>query len=402
MSKRIDALAFGPFIPAPESFFGPGVTTFEAAQKVYHDRLIKKWEWLLEGRPSPDGARPVWDALPDRSFVPMAQLFENQVVLASGHTAFEDTSLSTVDLPVRYSLPIIRQAYASVVVAEIAAMQPLSPYSGGTGNVFYIKFYRDPSGVNVKVLDSTYAVAGEGVVPAKLQVTITKETVTAEKRILNAVYSTEVFEDARGALGIDIGSELVQQMSESIAREIDYHALSLMLAQATAGNTNWDHNVPSGITEKEHYETLDHAVIDTGENIHANVFRREEWVVGGRTFVSYIRKANAFRIESMGNGPRRFMSGVERIGRVNDRWDLFESPMVPDDQAIVSYYPRSNIDTPFVLCPYVPLDVMPLVYAGVNPSTGAYENTDMYSRNVRTRSTEKTTTPEAIGTVTIV
>jgi len=337
----------------------------------------------------------------------MAALFENQQNFT--RAKMEATLTTDVVLPQRYALPIVRKVYPNLIATRIASIQPMPLSSGGVGRVFFQDFQReDAANASLTTLDSDYALSSENAVPKRVKMTITSETITAIKDILGASWSTEVMEDAGGALGIDVESELVQQMSDEIIREIDQRVLNEILNGAGAGNTNWSQTIGAGYLAKEWYETLFHAVIDAEDNIYSNRFREADFLVCGREAYKFLLKGGDFKPEPRLSDKRQRMqsAGVKFEGVFMGMWDVYRTVMINTNSIIVGYYPRSQTDTGYVYAPYIPLAAMPLVYAEYkaydDPTMpGAYVNVDKWSRNVRTRYGKMMVVPEAYATVTV-
>jgi len=369
-------------------------------RRRYARALVSKWAWLLEGT-----KQQKLTPIPEKLWEAMALLFENQQAVSSGF-ATEATLKTDIALPQKYALPIIRQVYPQLIANKVASIQPMPLSSGGVARIFYQDFQREDTGESLTIMDSDYAISEENAVPKKVKMVITSTTCEAIKDILGAVWSTEVQEDARGALGIDVESELVQQMGMEILREIDQRILSEILLWASAGNVNWHWTVPAGISDKDHYETLGHALIDAEDLIYGQRWRSGEWVIGGRNFVKFMRKMQDFRPEPRNTGDEPFKMGVELVGRIEGFWDVYLTPMINTNRAIMGVYPRTQTDTGYVYAPYIPLAPMPLVYAEYLPHNdatlpGAYLNTDKWSRNVRTRYGKRLVVPQLFSTLSI-
>jgi len=380
----------------------PEASTYLQERRAERAALIQKWRWYLDGEEH--GLKPI----PEKLWEPMAMIFENQSIFSGQGSALEATLTTDLVLPQKYALPIIRNIFPELFLMKIASIQPLPPMSGGVGRVFYQDFQReDAADSSVTAADSDYAYNIENAVPKRLKMVITSETFTATKDILGASWSTEVMEDARGALGIDVEAELIDQMGNEIGRELEERGLNEMITGAGAGNTNWSSTVPAGYTTKEWAETLVHAFIDTEDLIFANRYRKADYLVGGRNVIKWLRKASDYVAEPRARpdlNPSRV--GVELIGTLNGLWDVYTSVYVNADKALMGVYPRSQTDTGYIFSPYIPLAAMPLVYAEFLPYDdatlpGAYLNTDKWSRNVRTRNAKKMVVPELFGTVTI-
>ena len=376
--------------------------SFVAQRRRYVEQLVDKWMWLIEGEKK-QNLLPI----PERQWEMMAILFENQMAVGQGLFS-EETTKTDVALPVKFSLPIVRNVYPQLIATKIASVQPMPLSSGGVANVFYQDFLREDVDPETSLTqdDSDYAISEENAVPKRVKMEITKQTITATKDILGATWSTEVQEDARGALGINVESELVFQMSQEILREMDQRILGEILLWAGAGNVNWAWTMGSGYTTaKSWYETLGHALIDAEDLIYGYRYRSADFVIGGRNFVKYIRKMQDFKPEPRNQPPNIFKMGVELVGRIEGFWDVWLTPFINTNRAIMGYYPRTQTDTGYVYAPYIPLAPMPLVYASYSgPSesdAGAYKNTDKWSRNVRTRYGKKLVVPQAYSTLSI-
>jgi len=383
---------------------GEGYQDFIRARRAYSRALVEKWAWLLEGTKK-QNLTPI----PQHHWEGMAILFENQQAISNGMLATEATLKTDVTLPQKYALPIIRKVYPQLIAMKIASVQPMPLSSGGVMNVYYQDFKRedvDPE-TSLTVLDSDYAQSSENAVPKRVKMEITKQSVEADKKILGASWSTEIQEDARGALNIDVEAELVDQMAQEILREIDQIVLAEILLWAGSGNVNWHWTMGATYTAaKDWYETLGHACIDAEDLIYGNRYRKADWIVCGRNFTKYIRKMQDFKPTPRTQPPISASLGVEQIGTVTGFWDVYQTMMINTNRAIMGVYPRSQTDTGYVFAPYIPLAPMPLIYAeyaGPSDATmpGAYKNVDKWSRNVRTRYAKKMVVPDLFSTLSI-
>ena len=382
---------------------GATFAQYQAAQEAYVDALIDKWEFFLgEGtkkHPLKPIDRKLWRA--------MAIIFENQSIASTKGMRSEQTLTTDVTLPVRYALPIVRDVFPQLIIAKIASIQPLPFSSGGTGQVFYLDFLREEvtPNTNLTAPDSDYAFTLENQVPNRIKMTVEAETLTAEKDMLSATWSTEVEEDARGALGLNVGAELVSAASGEILRELEHRMLDEIVTGAGAGNVPWAWTVPAGTLAKDHYETLHHAFIDAQVLIYNNRFRNADWVICGVNVASFIQKGADFTPFGRMTPPGPQLSGVRLFGERTGFWDLYVTPYINTNIAVMGTYPRSVIDTGYVFAPYIPLAAMPLVYADFLPRgharEGTYRNVDKFTRNVRTRNAKMMVVNTMYATITI-
>lgn len=379
---------------------GGGPKAYQAWLKNYQQALVRKWRPLLEGDED-KGMEPL-----DRKIWPwMAMLFENQYTLVEDgklESLLETTTTSDVTLPQKYALPIVRKVYPQLIMREIASIQPLPAISGGVGKIFYLIHKMATSGTTLHDnLSSDRAKAAEQAVPKKVKLTITSDIITAEKHILGAEWSSEVAEDMRFSLGLDVEQELINTMGDEILRELDYEYLNVILNGAGAGDTEWSSTVPSGRDPTVHWQTLYDALVDASNDIFTKRYQDGEYVIAGTTLAGYVAKMRGYDgvkgdvVQNMG------AVGVVRIGTLLDRWAVYKTTLIGATRGIMGIYPRSQINTNFIYAPYIPVQAMPLVYAAYDETTGNYQNKDSWTRNVRSRDAHKLVNADAFATLTV-
>jgi hypothetical protein len=224
-----------------------------------------------------------------------------------------------------------------------------------------------------------------------MKIGITSQSVSAVKKILNATWSSELAEDLQGAHGLDVENELLNAMAAEILREIEQEVLNEILIGATAGNVNWSYTVAASHTAQEYYQTLYHALIDASALVYNARYQQPNYIIAGTNVYGYMQKASQFNVmprSAPEAGP--IVSGVRFQGTFAGLWDVFSTPYINANTAIVSYYPQSMLHAGFIFAPYIPLDAMERVYAETlayddTDLPGGYVNTDKFTRNVRTR-----------------
>lgn len=376
---------------------GQNYTTYLTEQQEYKRQLVSKWKWLLSGEEH--GLEPI----EEKFWESMAIMFENQQATSQGFFT-EATMTTDVTLPQKYALPIIRKVYPQLLASKIASIQPMPLMSGGVAKVFYQDFKREDVSpeTSLTTLDSDYALGSENSVPLRVKMEISSITIEAIKDILGASWSTEVQEDARGALGLNVEKELVTNMAQEILREIDQRILAEIIAGATAGATTWNWTMGAGYTTaKDWYQTLGDALIDLEDLIYSKRYRAADYLVCGRRLARYIRKMSDFVPAPTNQPPDAFPLGVKLLGTLTGFWDVYVTVFINQDTGVMGVYPRSQTDTGYIYAPYIPLAPMPLVYAEYEATTGYYKNVDKWSRNVRTRYGKKMVVGDLFGTITI-
>lgn len=361
------------------------VRSLRDQMKEYQENLVKKWTWYLK-----EDVEKGIPAVPKRLWSQMAMMFENQWAFSRGVLS-EDTLSTDVVLPVHFALPIIRSFFPRTLASRICAIQTMPLQSGGTAQAFFLNYIRENDGSNFTTIKSPFASSTEKAIPKLAKLTISAASVTATKDILAACWPTEVMEDLKGAHGIDIDPEMVRALSDEIGRELDARLLNEILTGATAGNVTWHWTPAAGHTYKEWYETFAHAVQDADTLIYKQRFAGANYLVLGTRAYDYFCKAATFvptktkgsEADSADSTPQ--MLGAELVGTFNGYWDVYRTVFIDQDRGIVGRYPASWLDAGYIFMPYIPLAAMPLVYGEMNTSTGAYENRDAWTRNVRTR-----------------
>ncbi len=323
---------------------------------------------------------------------------------------FETTTRSDIQFPVKVSLPIVRDVFPLMFMNRVCGLQPMPPQSGGTMNIFYKKTYRtDVSPTTaLTTTDSDYPSGSEGSVPKRLNTVITKETVTAQKFILNATYTQEVLEDLAGAHGINLEREMLDDMSGEILRCIEQIVLKEMYDNASAGTVTWSWTKPeteTGYGVTEYYQTLYHAFIDAERLVRAARHRECNYIVAGLGVVTYLKKSNWFTLDPSSAAQGPISSGVRREGRFG-LWDVYSTPYISDNTSFISYYPLSMTHAGYIFCPYIPLMPMPRVYGSMKAyddetMPGAYTNEDTWNQNVRTRFGKKMVQADMFAKVNI-
>lgn len=369
------------------------------------ERLIKKWAWFLG-----EGTKEYpLDPLPKEIWPMMAQLFENQINSnPQPRSLYEATLATNVSLPVKWTLPIIRNVFPNLIMLKICSVQPMPPSSGGTSQLFWHNVKReDDSDSNVTTANSLYAVyATETAIPKRLRMEITSATVAATQDMLMATWSSRVEEDLLGVHGLDVDSEMIQEMSGEIMRELEERVIRDIYDSATAGTENWVWTKSAEYTSHtEYYQTLFHTFVDAEMEIYKLRHRKCQYIVCGADVLAYLQKANRFSGTVLDSNAGPFRTAVQLEGKMG-RWDVYSSPYLSDTAAFISYYPESMLHAGYIWSPYVPFAPMPKIYAeakAYDDATlpGALVASDQWTRRVRTRNARYYCQPNMFAKVVI-
>jgi len=99
-----------------------------------------------------------------------------------------------------------------------------------------------------------------------------------------------------------------------------------------------------------------------------------------------------FATDSDGDPGKTYAMGVQKIGALNNRFDVYKNPYLQDDQILCGFRGAQFLETGAVYAPYVPLILTPVVYDPTNFTP---------RRGVMTRYAKKMVRSEFYGLVNV-
>lgn len=197
--------------------------------------------------------------------------------------------------------------------------------------------------------------------------------VAVEERKLRATWSPELAQDVSAFHNIDAEAELTAMLSEQVAAEIDREILR-DLRKAAAWQFRWDYNgwrrassAASPYTQKDWNQTLITRVNQLSAQIHKSTLR------GGANFIVVSSEISAifddleyFHVSDANPEQDQYNMGIERIGTVSGRYQVYRDPYAPSYSVIVGHKGKSLLDTGYIYAPYVPLQLTPTMYNPFN------------------------------------
>jgi len=197
--------------------------------------------------------------------------------------------------------------------------------------------------------------------------------VSVEERKLRATWSPELAQDVAAFHNIDAEAELTAMLSEQIASEIDREILR-DLRKAAAWQLRWDYagwrkatNSTNPYTQKEWNQTLLTRINQISAQIHKTTLR------GGANFVVVSSEVSAvlddleyFHVSDASPETDQYNMGIERIGSLNGRYQVYRDPYAPSYSIIIGHKGKSLLDTGYIYAPYVPLQLTPTMYNPFN------------------------------------
>ena len=197
--------------------------------------------------------------------------------------------------------------------------------------------------------------------------------VAVEERKLRATWSPELAQDVSAFHNIDAEAELTAMLSEQVAAEIDREILR-DLRKAAAWQLRWDYNgwrkassSASPYTQKDWNQTLITRLNQLSAQIHKSTLR------GGANFIVVSSEISAifddleyFHVSDANPEQDQYNMGIERIGTLGGRYQVYRDPYAPAYSVIVGHKGKSLLDTGFIYAPYVPLQLTPTMYNPFN------------------------------------
>lgn len=317
----------------------------------------KKWAYLTEG-------------LDREKRLQLEVLLENQ----EAYFKFlqETSQMSNVGAFTTFAFPLVRRIFPKLIAQELCSVQPMTQ---PTGKIFYLDFkYGTAKGgisqgdrLDVKGADAKdYATRTPetGTVP-EINFHISSVSVEAIEKALKAKWTIEAQQDLKAYHGLDAESELMTVLSEEIIREIDMLIIDGMLNAATAGNVNWNKNMPNtapwtNLDPKVYQATLYDAIVDANNLIFKKRYRNATWLVADSDTCTRLEKLEGFKLmETVDDAV--YNVGIHLFGVLRNRWKVYKHPWFVPNKILVGYKGTSWLDTGYVYAPYIPLYTTPLL-----------------------------------------
>ena len=199
-------------------------------------------------------------------------------------------------------------------------------------------------------------------------------TVSVTERKLRAQWSPELAQDVSAFHNIDAEAELTALLSEQVAAEIDREILR-DLRKGAAWNLRWDYNgwkrlSSSGTTpytQKDWNQTLITAINQLSAQIHKSTLRGgANWIVCSSEISAIFDDLEYFHVSNAAPEQDQYNMGIERIGTLSGRYQVYRDPYFPPNQLIIGHKGTSLLDTGYIYAPYVPLQLTPTMYNPFN------------------------------------
>lgn len=200
--------------------------------------------------------------------------------------------------------------------------------------------------------------------------------VTAVTRKLRAKWSTELGQDLVAYHNMDPEQELTEVLSEHVGLEIDREILGDLVRGQTGGVKFWSRRVGQYLDDtgavisntvfydnvSNWYETLIEKINDVSALIHRKTLR------GGANFlvcapqVANILEFTAGFKASVVADEDKGTAGVVNVGSISKKFEVYVQPDFIESIILVGRKGKSFLESGYVYCPYVPLQVTPTLY----------------------------------------
>ena len=194
-------------------------------------------------------------------------------------------------------------------------------------------------------------------------------TVSVEERKLRATWSPELAQDVSAFHNIDAEAELTALLSEQIAAEIDREILR-DLRKFAPWQCRWDVNgwrrqagFSTNYTQKDWNQELITKINQISAQVHKSTLR------GGANFIVVSSEISAvfdnleyFHVSDAGAEADQYNMGIERIGALQNRYQVYRDPYSPAWSIIIGHKGKSLLDTGYIYAPYIPMQLTPTIY----------------------------------------
>jgi len=234
--------------------------------------------------------------------------------------------------------------------------------------------------------------------------------ITAKSRKLKAVWTPELAQDLNAYHAVDAEAELTAMLSEYVTMEIDLEIIDMLKVNANAATENWSAKVgyeinaagtafeeisgaSNAYTKGEWFQTLGHKVQAVSNAIHKKTLRGgANFMVVSPEVATILESMPGFATDSDADVTKNYAMGVQKIGALTNRFNVFKNPYLQDDQILVGFRGSQFLETGAVYAPYVPMILTPVVYDPTNFTP---------RRGVMTRYAKKMVRPEFYGLVNV-
>ena len=292
-------------------------------------------------------------------------------------------------------------------------VDPVQASLSGSGGSITVAYHKAPTDTTRG--DFEVESAAEGSNPEENNVGIPEVDIqmksipiTAKTRKLKAVWTPELAQDLNAYHAVDAEAELTALLSEYVTMEIDLEIIDMLKVNASAKTEFWSAKVgyeydsgafletsgaSNAYTKGDWFQTLGHKIQSVSNAIHKKTLRGgANFMVVSPEVATILEVIPGFATDSDADVTKSYAMGVQKIGNLANRFNVFKNPYLQDDQILVGFRGAQFLETGAVYAPYVPMILTPVVYDPTNFTP---------RRGVMTRYAKKMIRPEFYGLVNV-
>jgi len=266
-------------------------------------------------------------------------------------------------------------------------VDPTETNLSGSGNSIHVAYHKQP--VDTSRGDFEAASAAEGSNPEEtnagipeVDIQMKSIPITAKTRKLKAVWTPELAQDLNAYHAVDAEAELTALLSEYVTMEIDLEIIDMLKQNASAKTENWSAKVgyeynnsvyseltgaSNAYTKGDWYQTLGHKIQSVSNAIHKKTLRGgANFMVVSPEVATILEVIPGFATDSDADVTKSYAMGVQKIGNLANRFNVFKNPYLQDDQILIGFRGAQFLETGAVYAPYVPMILTPVVYDPTN------------------------------------
>jgi len=287
--------------------------------------------------------------------------------------------------------------------------------SGAAANEWHVWYHKAPSDTSRGDFEVTPAAEGQNPEEAnagipEVDIQMQSVAITAKTRKLKAIWTPELAQDLNAYHAVDAEAELTAMLSEYVSMEIDMEIVDMLKQNASAKTEYWSAKVgydyssatnsfvadtaeQSAYTKSDWYQTLGHKCQSVSNAIHKKTLRGgANFMVVSPEVATILEVIPGFAVDSDGDPTKSYAMGVQKIGSLANRFNVYKNPYLQDDQILMGFRGAQFLETGAVYAPYVPMILTPVVYDPTNFTP---------RRGVMTRYAKKMVRPEFYGLVNV-
>lgn len=273
-------------------------------------------------------------------------LFKEFVELAQPGVINEDTLSTNFSTFTTALLPAVRRIYSKLMIMDLLSVQPLA---GPTGYIYYLDHVFGTSGGGAtanqrldQYMHNAYADSSEQGTIRDINFKLASRSVTTSTKKLKATWTLEAQQDLSAQWKLDLWAELMPQLTDEIAREIDNKLTGLLLAGAGAGNVNWNANGyltdDKSTWEKRQYDrTIYNAIVDANAYIFKKRYVNSNWLLMDGDVFARIQKLDEFVADPSITPDQQAQIGWRYEGTLANKWKVYVDPWFTANKILLGF-----------------------------------------------------------------